>query len=82
MPPSASTGLPESRSGHTALWAGDRMLVWGGVNAHPDYFADGGMYDPVGDVWESVTSSGAPRTQHAAVWTGSRMIVWSTDRFL
>jgi len=57
-------------SGHTAVWTGTRMIVWGG--------GIGGMYDPVTDTWESVASSGAPsaRTLHTAVWTGTEMAIW------
>ncbi|MHC5036038.1 MAG: Kelch repeat-containing protein [Planctomycetota bacterium] len=38
----------------------------------------GGNYDPSGDFWVSVTTSGAPpaRWDHTAVWSGSDMIIW------
>ena len=52
------------------------MIVWGGVG---DIFSnDGGRYNPTGNSWTAVTTSGAPagRHLHTAVWTGSEMLVW------
>jgi N-acetylneuraminic acid mutarotase len=39
---------------------------------------DGGRYNPAGNSWTAVTTTGAPaaRDLHTAVWTGSEMIVW------
>src|SRR5437868_10737109 len=52
------------------------MLIWGSDgNAPPDL---GSRYDPVGDTWSAITSTGAPsaRSNHTAIWTGKEMIVW------
>jgi len=74
------TGVPISptpRDGHTAVWTGSRMLVWGGL----DFLGPantGAQYDPATDSWAEMTPTGAPSgsSEHNAVWTGSRMLVW------
>lgn len=73
----SSTGAPAPRSLHTAVWTGDRMIVWGGFD-DLQYFASGARYDPVADTWTPTAPTDAPlpRWGHSAVWTGSRMIVW------
>ncbi len=73
-------GAPGPREGHTALWTGSQMLIWGGWNGGP-YLDDGGAFDPAADAdgtWSSITTTGAPspRTEHTAVWTSSAMMVW------
>jgi len=74
-----STGAPGGRYEHTAVWTGSEMIVWGGFNGvSGGYLNDGARYNPVGNTWTPVTTSGAPsgRIYHTAVWTGSEMIVW------
>jgi len=72
---------PGARVGHTAVWAGNRMIIWGGA-AHLDPGAptldSGGRYDPLEDTWTPTSLRRAPasRTDAVAVWTGSQMIVW------
>ncbi len=67
-------GAPTARSGHTAIWTGTEMIVWGG---NPSTLA-GGRYDPATDTWKAMNVEGAPapRSGHLAVWTGRQMIVW------
>lgn len=69
--PPSGTGT----GGHTALWSGDELLVWGaaGRQGRP-----GAAYDPLTDRWRDLPPApeGAVRTGHAAVWTGSEMLVW------
>ena len=62
---------------HTAVWTGQKMMVWGGGGAG-QFFNDGGIYDPGKNQWEPITteSAPAPRWGHAAVWTGCDMLVW------
>ena len=79
--PTFSGDVPYSRAGHTSVWTGSRMVIWGGLFAGGLVDADlrsGGRYDPATDTWEPTALAGAPsaRSQHTAVWTGSRMIVW------
>jgi N-acetylneuraminic acid mutarotase len=68
---------PSPRTGHSAVWTGSRMIIWGG-SASAKSLNDGAAYDPVTNTWTAVSMTGAPspRTGHVAVWAGSRMIVW------
>ena len=52
------------------------MIVWGGSGS--GLLNGGGRYNPAGNSWAAVTTTGAPaaRSSHTAVWTGSEMIVW------
>ncbi len=70
-------GAPSARSGHSGIWTGDRMIVWGGENAEKQ-FGDGGVYDLVQDKWEALTDVDAPKPRafHTAIWTGTKMIIW------
>jgi N-acetylneuraminic acid mutarotase len=63
-----------NRYGHSAVWTGSEMIVFGGVGT--DTVAK--RYRPATDTWTDATTVGAPgaRDHHAAVWTGTRMIVW------
>ncbi len=63
---------------HTAVWTGSKMIVWGGGDRNGVYLNSGGLYDPEGNTWTAMTTTGAPtgRANHTAVWTGSKMIVW------
>ncbi len=72
-----SSLAPDGRIGHTAVWTGSEMIVWGGAN-DGNVFATGGRYDPIADKWYQVNSVTDPgmRVHHTAVWTGSEMIVW------
>jgi len=81
-----------SRSGHSAVWTGSQMLVWGGqcepasdafCQSTPPYtgfpidYNNGFAYDPVSNTSSFIPS--APiggRYGHGTVWTGDRMIVW------
>ena len=71
-----TTNAPEARYGHTAVWTGSEMIVWGG--SHGPGLDTGGRYDPGGDGWTATATTNAPRSRHdhTAVWTGSEMIVW------
>jgi N-acetylneuraminic acid mutarotase len=69
-------GAPYGRIGHSSIWTGTVMIVWGGED-DVEYFDDGARYDPVADTWTALANLGAPeaRSLHNAVWTGSEMIV-------
>ena len=72
--------VPSRRYGHTAVWTGDEMIVWGGIDfgIPPPYFNTGGRYNPITDSWIATSTTQAPsgRFRHTAVWSGSKMIVW------
>lgn len=74
------------RVGHTAVWTGSEMIIWGGdyyVGLYPHYQSDGARYNPTTDSWTTISSVNAPsaRADHSAVWTGSEMLVWGGERY-
>ncbi|ANM31391.1 hypothetical protein ABI59_20150 [Acidobacteria bacterium Mor1] len=74
--PISTVDAPTGNEGHTAIWTGSEMIVWGGENGA---FTDtGGRYDPSLDRWLPTSSSDAPaaRSGHRAVWTGTAMLIW------
>jgi N-acetylneuraminic acid mutarotase len=70
-------GAPSARAGHSAVWTGSKMIIWGG-NINRITFNDGGIYDPLTNTWQPIGLNGSPsgRYDHTSVWTGSKMIVW------
>jgi N-acetylneuraminic acid mutarotase len=76
--PVSPISAPSSRYGHTAVWTGDRMVIWGGFEVGHGPTNTGGRYDPGTDTWTPMSTTGAPpvRYLHTAVWTGGKMIVW------
>jgi N-acetylneuraminic acid mutarotase len=75
-PTSVGGGAPSPRYGHTAVWTGSQMVIWGGQGAA--FHNTGARYTPGSDSWSPMSQVSAPsaRSLHAAVWTGSRMLVW------
>jgi hypothetical protein len=71
------TNAPTGRSGHTGVWTGSEMIVWGG-NGSSGFLNTGGSYNPSTNSWTATTTTNAPspRTFHTGVWTGTEMIVW------
>ncbi len=67
----SGTSAPAARQGHSAVWNGSKMLVWGGAAA-------GGIYDPVSDSWIAMETTNAPTvySNTQAFWTGTDMFVW------
>ncbi len=74
----ATEEAPSARFGHSAVWTGDRLIVWGGAIGGGVLSATGSAYDPVGDQWSLISPLEAPpgRRGHSAVWTGESMLVW------
>ena len=72
---------PSMRSYHTAVWTGQFMLIWGGLDPWPAN--TGAMYDPTSDAWEPMSVENAPsaRYDHTCVWTDSEMVVWGGRDF-
>jgi hypothetical protein len=61
---------PIGRSGAAAVWAGTRMLLWGGGS-------NGTAYAPVSNEWSPLPPAPLPtKLEATAVWTGRSMIVW------
>jgi N-acetylneuraminic acid mutarotase len=78
----STINAPAARNGHTAVWTGSEMIVWGG-NDDNGRFNTGGRYNPSTDSW-TATNTNAPegRDLATAVWTGSEMIVWGGEDFI
>jgi hypothetical protein len=86
--PTSMEGFPKPVEAHTAVWTGEAVLFFGGNEAFPkedDGYrpvdpigrADGGIYDPVADVWRPLPSAPlAGRLDHVAAWTGTEMLVF------
>ncbi|MCF7764845.1 MAG: galactose oxidase [Verrucomicrobia bacterium] len=73
-----TAGAASARYGHTAVWTGSQMVVWGGSLAPGVYSSSGSIYTPLSDVWTPVSPVAVPsaRTGHSAIWTGQKMLVW------
>ena len=76
--PTTTTNAPIVRRGHTAVWTGTEMIVWGGSAAQSGYLNSGGSYNPNSDTWiaTSMVNAPQPREFHTAVWPSSEMIIW------
>ena len=79
----ATSGPPGGRYGHTAVWTGSEMIVWGGFTYCCNIFNSGGRYNPSTDSWTATVIANAPdgRWHHTAVWTGNEMIIWGGDDY-
>jgi hypothetical protein len=77
---SVTGACPSARYGHTAIWTGTDMIIWGGTNGTGTYYQDGAKYNPITNTWTALATLNQPtvRAWHTAVWTGSgnKMIVW------
>ncbi len=74
----ATAGAPAGRVGHASVWTGTRLIIFSGQDFYVGtYFADTFAFDPVTNIWTTLSSAGAPaaRVFSAAVWTGSQMLV-------
>ncbi len=79
---------PAQRYYHTAVWTGDKMIIWGGNGCIDPptcttwgLLNSGGQYDLFTDTWEPTTTDDCPtaREEHAAAWAGGStqaMAIW------
>jgi len=73
-----TTGAPTARAGHTGVWNGLELVLWGGLNSST-YLNDGKIYSPLSKSWSGLpTAPIVGRHRHGAVWIASReeMVVW------
>jgi N-acetylneuraminic acid mutarotase len=72
----STANAPSGRWGHTAVWTGSEMIIWGGVD--PFSVATGARYNPATNGWIATSTTNAPLggIDHTAIWTGSEMIIW------
>jgi N-acetylneuraminic acid mutarotase len=79
----STMNAPAARRLHTAVSAGNEMIIWGGyfVDSVEHFLNTGGRYNPQTNLWTptSLTNAPAPKGAHTAVWTGTEMIVWGGD---
>ena len=87
-PMSAGCGL-SGRYGHTAVWDGAGVIIWGGYvigagQTQIKWLKTGARYDPIADSWEFTTVSGAPSDPgvegYRALWSGTEMLVWYSGK--
>lgn len=76
----ATSQAPSARTGHSMVWTGSRVLIWGGSQGGSP-LNTGASLDPVGNTWTALPTTGAPsaRSGHVAVWTGSEMLVFGGE---
>lgn len=80
--PISMINAPSGRYGHSTIWTGTEMVVFGGQRLTSSNMTEtmnsGGRYNPSTDTWTATDIATAPsaRSQHSAVWTGSKMIIW------
>jgi N-acetylneuraminic acid mutarotase len=75
--PTSITDAPSARNGHTAVWSGTQMIVWGGQDNNFNFLNTGGKYNPGTDNWVAMTGvAPLPRNLHTAVWARREMIIW------
>jgi hypothetical protein len=77
--PLTAANPPPALFGHTAVYTGTKVIIWGGnTNLSTLAPAAGYMLDVAANTWTFFTGMGAPlaRSRHTAVWTGNSMIIW------
>lgn len=76
-----TSSAPTARIGHSAVWTGSEVIVWGGRDASGAALPTGGRYDPVQDRWVtmSVIDAAEPRSGQRACWAGNQMLVTGGD---
>ncbi len=76
----STTSAPTARYGHTAVWTGSEMVVWGGTPDSATFLNTGGKYNPTTDSWTATATTSAPSARAGVevwgVWTGTEMIIW------
>lgn len=84
-----SNGSPAPRGGHSMVWTGSEIIIWGGATSamangsFDSTFNDGARFNPATGVWTPLPMLNAPvgRFGHSTVWTGTEMIIFGGQRF-
>lgn len=68
--------IPQPRKGHSLVWTGDKIVVWGG-DGGPFKLATGSSLDLTSMKWTPLSGSSSlkPRADHETVWQNGRMVV-------
>src|SRR4029453_1160480 len=61
----ATSGPPDGRAGHTAVWTGTEMIVWGGSTYPFGIFNTGGRYNPATDSWTATSTVNVPAARYS-----------------
>lgn len=73
----SASNPPPALYGHTAVYTGSKMIIWGGNDSLTTLAPSGGyMLDLAANAWTAVSGGPTARSKHCAVWTGSKMIIW------
>jgi hypothetical protein len=69
--------LPSGSTDASAVWTGERLLVWGSpFDASGTQEADGLAYDPTTDRWSPLPPAPLRGSGQAVQWTGMQLILW------
>src|SRR5437867_3741565 len=72
---------PLARIGHTAIWTGSEMIVWGGIDDSLNYLNTGGRYNPATDSWMTTSTTDAPtppnRSHGSVDWQRDDSLGWA-----
>jgi len=74
-----AVGAPAVRAGHSAVWSGTEMLIWGGASGWLPSIphANGYRYNPVANSWSAMAATAlSARSGQFAHWTGTQMLLW------
>ena len=69
---------PAGRFGHSLIWTGDRLIVWGGAVGFGGDVNTGALYDPRTDTWTAISTTNAPspRLFFASGWDATNLFIW------
>jgi N-acetylneuraminic acid mutarotase len=81
--PITTENAPQRLAGHSALWTGHHMIIWGGYegthNSNRRLTRGGALYDPEKNIWIKLPDDEAAplaRADHQAIWTGEQMVIF------
>lgn len=78
--PMSTVNVPSIRSGHTAIWTGQHMIMFsgGGPQSNADLIGSGGIYDFASNRWVLSLNSEMvmERLGHTATWNGHEMLIF------
>jgi tetrahydromethanopterin S-methyltransferase subunit D len=75
----SGVNAPSPRVGHTAVFAGNAIWVWGGrVGAGVSFSGSGHRYNPANDVWTEISPVDAPsaRMNHVSAASNNSFLIW------
>jgi N-acetylneuraminic acid mutarotase len=67
------------RYGHSAIWTGNEMIIWGGYKPGYGFLDDFFIYNPISNSWElgyKTNNKPSRRAFHTANWINNKMLIW------